>query len=265
MAGPTPLARPYVLLSCAISLDGYLDDAGEQRLLLSDAEDFDQVDELRAAADAILVGAGTVRRDDPRLLVRSPARRAARVARGLPPSPLRVTVTGTAALDPAARFFTVGDTERVVYCGSGAFEVARRRLAGTAGELVRGAEPLDLGEVLQDLGRRGVGRVLVEGGRGVLSGLLAAELADELRLAVAPVLVADARAPRLVADGAYPWQAGRRARLVATTAAGDVAVLRYALSDRWRPAPSLSDRRQPGAPSPDGSDSPVSGPASHDR
>ena len=63
--------RPYTLLSCCVSLDGYLDDAGPQRLVLSPAADLDRVDAERAGCDAILVGAETVRRDDPRLLVRS--------------------------------------------------------------------------------------------------------------------------------------------------------------------------------------------------
>ena len=63
--------RPYVVLSCAISLDGCLDSAGPDRLVLSGAADLDRVDAERAAADAILVGAGTIRRDDPRLLIRS--------------------------------------------------------------------------------------------------------------------------------------------------------------------------------------------------
>ena len=58
--------RPYVVLSCAISLDGCLDGTGEDRLVLSGPADLDRVDAERAAADAILVGAGTIRRDDPR-------------------------------------------------------------------------------------------------------------------------------------------------------------------------------------------------------
>ncbi|WP_181797829.1 dihydrofolate reductase family protein, partial [Streptomyces sp. WELS2] len=49
---------PYVLLSAAVSLDGYLDDTGPERLLLSGPADFDRVDGVRASADAILVGAG---------------------------------------------------------------------------------------------------------------------------------------------------------------------------------------------------------------
>ena len=63
-------ARPYTIVSCAVSLDGCLDDASPERLILSGPEDLDEVDELRSAADAILVGAGTIRADNPRLLVR---------------------------------------------------------------------------------------------------------------------------------------------------------------------------------------------------
>ena len=49
--------RPYVVLSAAMSADGYIDDASGTRLVLSDKADLDRVDELRAASDAILVGA----------------------------------------------------------------------------------------------------------------------------------------------------------------------------------------------------------------
>ncbi|WP_183101567.1 dihydrofolate reductase family protein, partial [Nocardioides pelophilus] len=80
--------RPYTLLSCSMSLDGYLGGATERRLLLSNDADFDRVDEVRAGCDAILVGATTVRRDNPRLLVRAAQRQRGRVDAGLPTSPL---------------------------------------------------------------------------------------------------------------------------------------------------------------------------------
>src|SRR5690349_25085106 len=110
--------RPYTLLSCGMSIDGYLDDATARRLRLSNDADFDRVDEVRAGCDAILVGAETIRQDNPRLLVRSPERRRVRVARGLPPSPVKVTVTGQGKLDPSGRFFTAGAAEKLVYCAS---------------------------------------------------------------------------------------------------------------------------------------------------
>jgi 5-amino-6-(5-phosphoribosylamino)uracil reductase len=116
----TALDRPYVLLSCAASLDGCVDDGTGERLILSNDVDLDRVDAVRAGCDAILVGANTIRRDDPRLLVRSADRARARTDRGLPPSPVKVTITSGGDLDPAARFFTTGDVDKIVYTTTGA-------------------------------------------------------------------------------------------------------------------------------------------------
>jgi riboflavin-specific deaminase-like protein len=187
--------RPYVLLSCATSVDGYLDDASPDRLVLSGPADLDRVDEVRAGCDAILVGASTVRRDNPRLLVRDPRRRARRAARGLPEHPARVTLTATGDLDPEARFFAPG-AERLVYCATPALPRARARL-GDRAVLIDAGDPLSLDHVLNDLAERNVVRLLVEGGARLLAEFLTADLADELHLAVAPFFVAAPAAPRL--------------------------------------------------------------------
>ncbi|MEU5565122.1 MULTISPECIES: RibD family protein [Micromonospora] len=227
-AGP---GRPYVLLSCATSIDGYIDDATDQRLLLSNDDDFDRIDEVRAGCDAILVGAGTVRRDDPRLLIRSAGRRSERVAAGLPGTPAKVTITARGDLDPAARFFTAGEAERLVYCASGALEKTSERV-GALATVIDGGEPLGLAEVLADLAARGVRRLMVEGGGSVHAQFLAAGLVDELHLVLAPFFVGDCRAPRFVVDGRYPWHPGRRAAVAEVRQIGDVVLVRYALSDR---------------------------------
>jgi 5-amino-6-(5-phosphoribosylamino)uracil reductase len=224
--------RPYVLLSCGMSIDGYLDNATGQRLLLSNEADFDRVDAVRADCDAILVGAGTVRQDDPRLLVRSQARRAERVARGLPPTPVKVTVTGRCDLDPSARFFALGDIDKLVYCASPVLDEARRRL-GRVATVVDGGEPVDLRWMLTDLHARGVGRLMVEGGGTIHTQFLTADLVDELHLVIAPFFVGDSRAPRFVGDGRFPWGPDRRAELAGIRQIGDVVLLRYALSDRF--------------------------------
>ena len=223
---------PYTLLSCSMSLDGYVGGATRERLLLSNDADFDRVQQVRAGCDAVLVGAATVRSDDPRLTVRSPSLVAGRESRGLPPSPTKVTLTGSADLDAGASFFATGDAEKLVYCDSAAVRRARRRL-GHVATVVDGGHPVDVRRLGEDLAARGVGRLMVEGGGTVHTQYLTAGLADELQLVVAPFFVGDRRARRFVDDGDFPWHPGHRARLAETRRIGDVVLLRYALSSRF--------------------------------
>jgi 5-amino-6-(5-phosphoribosylamino)uracil reductase len=221
--------RPYVVLSCAMSADGYIDDTTPARLLLSNDADFARVDGERALSDAILVGAETIRRDNPRLLVRSEVRRAERLARGLPSSPAKVTVTATGRLDPTLAFFTAGgaDVSRLVYAAGRA---ARKALAGTpAAEVIPVRNPVDWLAVLADLAARGVTRLMVEGGTSMHTQFLAAGLADELQLVVAPFFVGGSGASRFVGDGTFPFNAAHRMDLAGVTQLGDVALLRYVL------------------------------------
>jgi 5-amino-6-(5-phosphoribosylamino)uracil reductase len=215
-----------------MSIDGYLDDASDDRLLLSNDADFDRVDEVRGGCDAILVGASTIRQDNPRLLVRSADRRAARVARGEHPDPVKVTVTSSCHLDPGASFFTTGDSAKLVYCATPAVSGARE-LLGERATVVDGGDPVDVTAVAGDLAARGVRRLMVEGGGRMHTQFLTAGLADELQLVVAPFFVGDARAPRFVHEGKFPWGPRNRATLAEVRQIGDVVLLRYALSDRF--------------------------------
>jgi 5-amino-6-(5-phosphoribosylamino)uracil reductase len=218
--------RPYVLLSVAMSVDGCIDDATDTRLILSNDADLDRVDEVRAGSDAILVGAGTIRRDNPALLVRSAARRSARVAHGLPVSPARVTITSSGDLDPAARFFTAGDGARLIYVPDAEQDRIQCQLGAPPApgiEVIGAGDPLSIRAVLADLANRGVRRLMVEGGGTVLAQFLAEGLADELDLVVAPVFVGDPAAPRL-AGRAGP---GKRMHLAEARLIGDVVLLRY--------------------------------------
>jgi 5-amino-6-(5-phosphoribosylamino)uracil reductase len=217
--------RPYVLLSVATSVDGYIDDTGPERLLLSNEADFDRVDQVRAESDAILIGATTLRRDNPRLLVNSAKRREEREARGLPPYPLKITVTRTGDLDPDLKFWHHGG-EKLVYAPDAAVPKLRERLEDLAGVVGLGAG-LDFGAMLDDLGSRGIGRLMVEGGGTIHTQFLTAGLADEIHLAIAPFFVGDPEAPRFVNPGTFPNDLGNRMTLAEARAIGDVALLRY--------------------------------------
>lgn len=218
------MSQPYVLLSAAVSLDGFLDDTSPERLLLSSPADFDRVDEVRAAGDAILVGAGTIRADNPRLLVNSAERRAARVAAGRPAYPLKVTVTAAGELDRTARFWHTGG-EKAVYTTDKGAERAAEALAGLDVDIVAVGPELEWRAVLDHLAGRGVERLMVEGGGTIHTQLLQQGLADELQLVLAPLFVGTPDAPRMFGPGAYP---GGRMRLLEARAIGDVVLMRYA-------------------------------------
>src|SRR3954451_10746506 len=224
--------RPYTMLSCSVSLDGYLGDH-TPRLALSNDADFDRVDAVRASCDAIMVGAVTVRADNPRLLVRSQARRDARTARGLSPSPMKITVTDRADLDAHSNFFTTGETEKLVYTSSARVPDACARL-GLVATIVDGGACVRMRRLSEDLADRGVKRLMVEGGGVVHTQFLADDLVDELQLVIAPVFVGDSSAPRFVSDGRFPWNAERRATLAEVRQIDYVVLLRYALSSRFQ-------------------------------
>ncbi|MEW2506373.1 RibD family protein [Amycolatopsis sp. CA-161197] len=215
--------RPHVLLSVATSVDGAIDDTTPERLLLSNAEDFDRVDQVRAESDAILIGAGTIRADNPRLLVNSEERRAERVRAGKPAYPLKVTVTASGDVDPQWKFWHHG-AEKLVYTTETGAPTARERL-GQLAEVVALGPQVDFGALLDDLGRRGVRRLMVEGGGQIHTAFLSQSLADEIHLAIAPLVVGAAAAPRFLLPALYP---GGRMKLLDTRAIGDVVLIRYA-------------------------------------
>ncbi|MCF3119294.1 dihydrofolate reductase family protein [Streptomyces arenae] len=219
------MPRPYVTLSVATSIDGHIDDTSATRLLLSNADDFDRVDQVRADSDAILIGAGTMRADNPRLLVNSGERRAKRVAAGKPEFPLKVTVSASGDVDPNLKFWHHGG-DKVAYTTDSGEETLRERLAGLA-DVVSTGQELNFGELLDDLGKRGVERLMVEGGGQVHTAFLSQGLADEIHMAIAPLVVGEADAPSFLNPAEYPGGSTRRMKLAEARTIGDVVLLRY--------------------------------------
>ncbi|HQH25883.1 MAG TPA: dihydrofolate reductase family protein [Oligoflexia bacterium] len=196
--------RPYVLLKAAMSIDGCIDDAGPQRRILSSAEDLRRVDELRAGCDAILVGAGTIRKDNPRLIVRSGRLRRKRRQHGHPPDITKVTLTRSAIFDPRLNFFQQGKGERLVYAPEVKASALRDALGDVAAIVGCPGEDVALTFLLDDLYRRGVRRLLVEGGSTVIASFLQARLVSDIRLAIAPLFIAQRNAPRMIEEEFSP-------------------------------------------------------------
>ena len=120
----------------------------------------------------------------------------------------------------------------IVNCASPGVVEARSRFQSVA-TVVDGGQPVEMRRVTEDLGARGVQRLMVEGGGKVHTQFLIDDLADELQLVVAPFFVGDSRATRFVSDGRFPWNPDRRARLAEVRQISDVVLLRYALSARF--------------------------------
>ncbi len=222
-----PTAGVKVILSVAVSLDGFIDDCGAERLRLSDAADKAAVAELRSRCDAILVGAEAVRRDNPKLVIEDEAAKSERKQRGLKPDLVKVTLTQSGNLPVHSRFFTAGEGDKLVYCPESKAVSLRAALGSVAQVIGLPGQSAGLSALLADLAARQVRTLLVEGGTKILTLFLASGMVDELRVAVAPFFVGDSRAPRFVGDGNFPFFKDRRLELVAAAKVGDMAVLSY--------------------------------------
>jgi 5-amino-6-(5-phosphoribosylamino)uracil reductase len=166
-----------------------------------------------------------MRRDNPRLLVNSEARRAQRVSRGLPAYPLKVTITGSGDLSRDLKFWHHGG-EKVVYCPDTAATKVRETLDDLA-DVVSTGPTVDLGVMLDDLGERGIRHLMVEGGGTIHTQFLTQGLADEIHLAVAPIFVGDSAAPRFVSAGQFPGGSAHRMKVAEVRSIGDVILIRY--------------------------------------
>lgn len=174
--------RPHLTLKLATTLDGRIATRqGESRWITGDRARV-WVHVLRAQADAVLIGAGTARADDPMLDVRGLGPKAAQ--------PLRVVADGGLSLPLTGRLVaSAGDIPVRVLHRPGAPAERRAALNGLGVETVEVAtqdgELLDLTDALQRLAAGGVTRVFCEGGGRLAAGLLAAGLVDEIALFIA--------------------------------------------------------------------------------
>ena len=173
--------RPYVVLKYAQTLDGRIATGGGDSKWISGAEERRVAHAMRAACDAVLVGAGTVLADDPLLTVRMVAGA----------SPIRVILDSTLRVPSHAQVF--GPTAATLVLASERSSPQRRaalRRRGVKVEVVREApEGIDLADGLARLLALGIQSMLVEGGGRVITSTLRGRLADRVVVAVAPLLL----------------------------------------------------------------------------
>jgi diaminohydroxyphosphoribosylaminopyrimidine deaminase/5-amino-6-(5-phosphoribosylamino)uracil reductase len=169
--------RPFVHAKWAMTLDGKIATRRGDSRWISGPESRQRVHELRGLMDAIMVGAGTVRTDDPLLTARPPG----------PRTPSRIVLTTTADLPPDCQLLRTAKAVPVLIAHTQELAPDCRARYESAGcELLRIS---GLAGLLDELGRRRMTNVLVEGGASVLAALLAEGLADLLHVFIAPKLI----------------------------------------------------------------------------
>jgi riboflavin biosynthesis pyrimidine reductase len=215
-----PADRPFVYVNFVCTLDGRAAVSGRTSALGSDA-DLEMLLELRALADAVLIGTGTLRAEGYARLIGSPERRAAREAAGLAPDPPAVVLSRGLDVPWDTGLFAAPEQPVLVYTG------ARGEAPDVAApvELVRLEDPTPAA-ALADLRARGIRALGCEGGPRLFGSLLAGGLVDELFLTLVPLLTG-ADETRIVEGGGLPGHV--HAEPLWTLRAGEELYLRYAL------------------------------------
>ncbi len=194
-------SRPHVALKLAVSRDGKVAGEGGRTVAITGEASRVRVHMMRAEADAILVGVGTVLADDPELTCRLPGM--------ADRSPIRVVLDGALRTPLSAKIVTSArETPSWIFCAMDAPEEREQALAAHGVEVLRvdrdDAGRLDLTKTLGRLAARGVTRLMVEGGPSVAAALLSQDLIDEATIVTGPAELGpaalDALAGRSLAD-----------------------------------------------------------------
>jgi len=194
------MERPHVFINVAMTVDGKIDTYERHGAAISSRRDKERVDELRAEADAVMVGGRTLLAENPKLTVKSAVLRAEREARGLSPNPVKVGVVSNADLKPASDFLTEGPARIVIFTTQQTSKKQLEFLRARGVEVfVHDTERVDLPKALRTLKELGINRLMVEGGGTLNFELMRLGLVDELSVYVAPLIFGGENAPTLAA------------------------------------------------------------------
>jgi 2,5-diamino-6-(ribosylamino)-4(3H)-pyrimidinone 5'-phosphate reductase len=208
--------RPYVIVNCAMSADGKIAGRDRRQVRISSEEDITRVKVLRASVDAILVGIGTILADDPHLTLKGASREE---------NPLRVVLDSKGRTPADSR--VLDDRARTVI-----FTADGCQTSWEGAEAVRcGTGEVDLEAMLDQLGRMGVKRLMVEGGGKVLWSFFSSKLVDEYSVFVGPLVIGGWEAPTPVDGAGFIGAEAMRLRFLGCEVLGDGVLLRYGTGD----------------------------------
>ena len=195
--------RPFVFVNMAMTADGKIATANQAVSSFGSSQDFEHLLELRATADAVMTGAGTLRAQPDITLGPGPARFCRiRGEHGLADAPIRIIVSGTGKINPKSKLFRSKDGPIVILTTEQMPKTRRQKLMQSGGSLhVCGKTEIDLPGALNWLYTEWrVKRLLCEGGGHLNGSLLTARLVDEIHLTICPKIIGGRNAST-IADG----------------------------------------------------------------
>jgi 2,5-diamino-6-(ribosylamino)-4(3H)-pyrimidinone 5'-phosphate reductase len=191
------MRRPFVFINSAMSADGKISTIERKQVRISGTDDLKRVDQLKASADAVMVGVGTVLADNPKLTIKSEELKQTRLSQGKPKDPIRVVVDSNARTPPNAAIL---GSNTILASSKNAPRDKLRDLAEKSEVLIVGENTVDLIKLLWRLKERGIERLMVEGGGTLNFSLLKLGLVDEICTYIGNMVIGGVTAPTL-ADG----------------------------------------------------------------
>jgi 2,5-diamino-6-(ribosylamino)-4(3H)-pyrimidinone 5'-phosphate reductase len=220
--------RPNVIVNVAMSADGKISTRERRQVRISGQQDFTRVDRLKAGCDAVMVGIGTVLADDPSLTVKSEECRSYRRRQGREDHPVRIVVDSSARISPEASVLHKGEGQRVVAVSGRADRAKIAELERHATVIVTGENDVDLKALMDELGTRGIRRIMVEGGGTLIAGLIKADLVNEIYTFIGNIIIGGKDAPTwtegegFISESDFP-----RLSLLETSRIGDGVLLHW--------------------------------------
>jgi 2,5-diamino-6-hydroxy-4-(5-phosphoribosylamino)pyrimidine 1'-reductase len=224
--------KPYIVINSAVSCDGKISSSERKRITLSDEVDFQEVDMIRSQCDAILVGAKTVNSDNPKLIIKSEINRKYIEQLGKSIDPTKVTLSRTCDFDPESNYFNSGDGEKIVFTTELAPIENIRRIEGRSTVIKQGKTGVDLRLMCETLYKRGIRTLLVEGGGITNFEFIQAGIADEIRMAIAPIIIGGSLSPTMVDGVGFTKDHFTDLELIEVRKIGQMAIVRYKVKNR---------------------------------
>ena len=221
--------KPYVFVNMAMTLDGKIACADGNTVSPETEADREEMDRLRAEADAVIWGGKTLRAYPYPARIRDEARVARRLRAGRAPQPMNGVVTASGEIQERLEWFEAPDVPRIIFTGREGEEKAERAAKGRAEVVVLGEREVPAAGILDCLAARGKQNVLLEGGGGILWTFIQAGLVDTLHVTLTPLLAGGASASTLLDGAGFPSGTLLALRLEEVRQMGEELFLRYSV------------------------------------